>query len=277
MNVQSLLNGYEYLVITGASSGIGRTFVGHVLNVNPRLRVFNLSRSVPAPFMINGVELGVCHIPCDLGDREALDLAGQRLLNELERDGAGGRMLLVNNSGFGTYAPFPEPKAAVHDTLLAVNVRAPLMLTALLLPLLRKRGGDVVNIASTAAFQPTPGMATYGASKAFLLHWSLALREELRGSGVHVLAVCPGPTKTNFFRNAGLQTRVLPDSIGGEPGPVVEAALRALARRRGLVVCGWGNSLLAFLCSKLPKVVAAWLAAKVLGHFRPAGSGKACS
>jgi short-subunit dehydrogenase len=192
-----------------------------------------------------------------------------RLLSE--QGPSGGRILLINNSGFGSYGSFPEPGIARQLEMLDVNVRAPLLLTERLLPLLRARGGAVVNIASTAAFQPTAHMATYGATKAFLLNWSLALREELRGSGVHVLAVCPGPTTTQFFRNAGLQQAIIPDSVGQSAPQVVDATFRALAAGRGLVVSGWKNKLTTFLASKLPKVFAARLAARVIAHFRPTG------
>ena len=89
--------------------------------------------------------------------------------------------------------------------MLDVNIDAVVQLTAGMLPLMRVRGGAVVTVASTAAFQPTPYLAAYGASKAFVLHWSLALNEELRGTGVRALAVCPGPTATDFFHRAGLK------------------------------------------------------------------------
>ena len=273
MDTNQLLRGYTTLVITGASSGIGKSFLEHALKVNPELEIFNLSRSFPDISPINGTEHKVCHIACDFSDRQALDLAGKRLLAELRKEVAKGRMLLVNNSGFGTYGPFPEPNPQRHLELIDVNVRAPVELTGLLLPLLKERGGDVVNIASTAAFQPTAGMATYGASKAFLLHWSLALREELRGSGVHVLAVCPGPTHTDFFRNAGLADRILPDSMGQRAEDVVRTILEALVARKAMAVSGWQNKLSVFLTTKLPKVLAARLAAKVIAHFRPAPGG----
>ena len=87
--------------------------------------------------------------------------------------------------------------------MIDLNVRAVVQLTGRLLPLLKARGGAIVNVASTAAFQPTPWMATYGATKAFVLNWSLALNQDLRGTGVRVLVVCPGTTETEFFKRAG--------------------------------------------------------------------------
>jgi len=152
--------------------------------------------------------------------------------------------------------------------MLDVNMRAPVQLTAHLLPHLRARGGAVINLASTASFQPTAGMATYGATKAFLLHWSLALGEELRGSDVQVLAVCPGPTATEFFRTAGLAYTVTPGFIGQTPEQVVAASFRALAAGKALVVSGWKNKVLAALSSMAPKALAARVAARVIARYR---------
>ncbi len=119
-----------------------------------------------------------------------------------------GRVLLVNNSGFGAYGHFPEPNLEHQLELIDVNIRGLVDLTARLLPLLQARGGAIINVASTAAFQPTPYMATYGASKAFVLHWSLALNAELRGSGVtRARRFVPGPTDRRIFlQRAGLQS-----------------------------------------------------------------------
>src|SRR5207244_895627 len=109
----------------------------------------------------------------------------------LAREAPTGRILLINNSGFGTFGRFPEAELAKQLEMIDVNTRAVVHLTGLLLPLLQARGGAIITICSTMSFQPTPYAATYGATKAFALHWSLALNEELRGSGVRALAVCP--------------------------------------------------------------------------------------
>ena len=142
--------------------------------------------------------------------------------------------------------------------MIDLNVRALVELTGRLLPALQARGGAVVNIASTAAFQPTPYMATYGASKAFVLHWTLALSEDLRESKVRTLAVCPGPTRTNFFHAAGFASPPMQGGINGaldmSADQVAERALVALARGQTLLVTGWKNKLIAFVGSKTPKV-----------------------
>ena len=152
--------------------------------------------------------------------------------------------------------------------MLDVNIDAVVQLTAGMLPLMRVRGGAVVTVASTAAFQPTPYLAAYGASKAFVLHWSLALNEELRGTGVRALAVCPGPTATDFFHRAGLKQGSVPEVFGQTPEQVVAESLQALAAGRALVVTGWKNKVLSAFSSKLPKALVARIAAVVLARFR---------
>ncbi|MBI5380373.1 MAG: SDR family NAD(P)-dependent oxidoreductase [Opitutae bacterium] len=265
MRTFSMLQTFSALVVTGGSSGLGKSFIEHVGKLHPNCRIFNLSRRPPERTV---PDLILRHWPCDLADRAQTTRVCEELVATLNREVPTGRVLLINNSGFGTYGSFPEPNLARHLEMLDVNMRAPLHLTAALLPLFRVRGGAVINIASTAAFQPTAHMATYGATKAFLLHWSLALSEELRGSGIQVLAVCPGPTTTEFFRAAGLAGAAA-DAIGGQtPEEVVATSFRALAAGRTLVVSGWKNKVLVALASKLPKALAARLAARVIARFR---------
>ena len=185
-----------------------------------------------------------------------------------------GRLLLINNSGFGAYGRFPAPNLGHQLEMLDVNIRGLVDLTGRMLPLLQARGGAIINVASTAAFQPTPYLATYGASKAFVLHWSLALNEELRGTGVRALAVCPGPTTTDFSRRAGLQSGSVSPALSMTCEQVVEASLRALAAGRSQVVTGWKNRVTAFVGSKLPKPLVARAAAKVLARYQAKQVGK---
>ena len=102
-------------------------------------------------------------------------------------------------------------------------------------------GGDP---SQSAAFQPTPYLAAYGATKAFVLNWSLALNEELRGTGVRTLALCPGPTSTDFFQRAGLKEGAVPTLFGETSEQVVRVTLKALGRGKSMVVSGWKNKLM---------------------------------
>jgi len=264
-SLSEALSSFSAVVVTGGSSGIGKSFIELLVKLNPSLRFCNLSRRIPA---INVPELKLRHIACDLAKAEEISRATTEVQVWLEKEVPVGRVLLINNSGFGAYGHFPEPNRAHQLELIDVNIRAVLDLTARLLPALKARGGVIMSVASTAAFQPTAYMAAYGASKTFVQHWSLALNEELRGSGVRALVVCPGPTATEFFRRAGLQQGSVADSLGMTAEEVVMASLRALASGRAQVVTGWKNKLGAAFISKLPKPCAAWIAAKVLAQFR---------
>lgn len=153
--------------------------------------------------------------------------------------------------------------------MIDVNVRALVQLTGLMLPLLRRRGGAILNVASTVAFQPTPFAATYGATKAFVLNWSIALNEELRGTGVRTLAVCPGTTRTEFFHRAGVGgAERAPFAMTSEQ--VAEIGLRALAAGRAQVVTGWRNKVMTFAGSKVSKPLAARVSGKVITRLRGA-------
>ena len=225
----------------------------------------NLSRRKPdikiAPERLN-------HFTCDLSRAPQVEQGAREVAEWLRRERPVGRVLLINNSGFGSYGRFPEPNLAHQLEMLDVNVRALVQLTGRLLPLLRERGGAVMSVASTAAFQPTAFMATYGASKAFVLNWSLALNEEWRRTNLRALAVCPGATATEFQLRAGLKEDGVAKSLSTSCEEVVMSALRALAAGKAQVVPGWKNKL-ATLAGSIPsRPLAARLTAKVVARFR---------
>lgn len=166
--------------------------------------------------------------------------------------------VLVNNAGFGTAGPFAATDLATELALLQVNVVALTALTKLLLPpMLAQQSGRILNVASTAAFQPGPFMAVYYASKAYVLSFSEALAEEVAGSGVTVTALCPGPTQTQFLSRAGLgDVRHLarnPLAMGA--APVAAIGYRALRRGTRMVIPGFGNKLGALAVRLSPQRV----------------------
>lgn len=209
------------------------------------------------------------HFSCDLSDAAAVERAAREVEAFLTREVPAGKILLINNSGIGAFGPFHEAEMVHELRMIDLNVRAVVQLTGLLLPLLRTRGGAIMNIASVVAYQPTSYAATYGATKAFVLNWTVALNEELRGSRVHALAVCPGTTRTEFFERAGVGAGVA-QRFAMTSEEVVDVALHALAAGRVEVVPGWKNKLMTFLGARVSKALGARLSAKALaGRARP--------
>jgi uncharacterized protein len=263
-SLSEVLTQFSSVVITGGSSGIGKSFIELCTKLNPELVVCNLSRRAPD---INLGELKLRHFPCDLAQSGEITRVVPELKNFLTSAVPNGRVLLINNSGFGTFGLFPEPD--LHETLamIDVNVRAVAQLTGLLLPLMKTRGGVIVNVASTAAFMPVAYTAAYAATKAFVLHWSLALNEELRGSGVRTLAFCPGTTTTSFFQRAGVKPAAMAGRVSQTSDEVAQAMLRAIGGSRAQAVSGFASKLMVAFCTKLPKPLAARLAAKVTARY----------
>jgi short-subunit dehydrogenase len=177
----------------------------------------------------------------DLADPEAAGSIATELV------GAGVLVdVLVNNAGLGVYGRFSETPAARERAMIQVNVAALTELTKRFLPsMLERRRGRILNVASTAAFQPGPLMAVYYATKAYVLSFSEALANELEGSGVTVTALCPGPTVTNFQKEAGLErTRLFTSPLVTDPRTVARAGIAGMNRGRRVVVPGIANKLL---------------------------------
>jgi short-subunit dehydrogenase len=171
--------------------------------------------------------------------------------------------LLVNNAGFGAHGRFDQIDVARQLDMIRLNVETLVALAYRVVPGMVTRGsGGIINIGSTAAFQPCPYMAVYGATKAFVLSFSEALHEEYRSRGVTVLALNPGATATNFFAVAGEGARV---GASRTPQDVVATGLHALEARRGYVIDGPANRILAFASRIAPRGFVARVSASVLG------------
>jgi short-subunit dehydrogenase len=230
-----------WAVVTGASSGLGREFAralalrGYpVLAVARREeRLLVLAEEVAA---IGGqLEPLIADLSTTAGIEPLLARAASL---EVE--------LLVNNAGVATYGPFASTPAERELELVRLNVEAVVALTRGLLPTMLERGrGGVINVASQMAFQPMPYFAAYAASKAFVLSFSEALAEEVRGTGVRVTAIAPGFVTTEFAEVAGSNEaeRRFPHL---QPRRVVETALRAHERGRAVKVVGARYAFLTF-------------------------------
>jgi short-subunit dehydrogenase len=151
--------------------------------------------------------------------------------------------ILVNNAGVGLHGKFVGQEPESNAAQIQLNCGTLVDLTARFLPPMTAAGhGLVINVASTAGFQPTPGMAVYGATKAFVLSFSEALWQECKGTGVRVLALCPGATETEFFARTGEE--FLTDGRQ-TPKQVVDTAMAALDKSTPTIVSGWRNAILA--------------------------------
>ena len=164
--------------------------------------------------------------------------------------------LLVNNAGFGLIGRFAELDARRERQMIDLNVATLSDLCRAVAPgMIKRKGGGILNVASTAAFQPGPKMAVYFATKAFVLSLSEALHEELKPHGVRVSCVCPGPTRTEFGDVAGFGGNSLFDRVAMNAGAVVEAGLKGLDKNRAVVVAGWLNKLGAASTRFAPRAV----------------------
>lgn len=248
-------------LITGASAGIGEVFARRLAARGQNLLLVARSEEKLAALaseLSRAHDVSAAHFAADLTD----DDAPARLFSEAERRGLEVDTL-VNNAGYGSVGEFHKLDLQSELRMIDLNVRALVELTHRFLPPMRARGrGAIINVASTASFQPVPLMATYAATKAFVLSFSMALWEENRAAGVRVLAVCPGSTDTDFFRAAG--TRTPPPNITQTPEAVVDTALRALDRGRSHVVSGWGNFLMAESSRLAPRDLVTRIAGKVI-------------
>jgi len=255
------------IVITGGSSGIGSSIIKAIKTLTPAATVCNLSRSKPDNFFD---QYGI-HIATDLSDPTAVAAAAEQL-NIIIAEAEPGEVLLINNSGFGDYGRQQDLDRGKQLQMIDLNVRAVVDLTSQLLPQMLKRGGCVVNVASIAGFQPTAYLATYGATKAFVLNWTLALGEDLRGTKVRTLAVCPGPTRSNFFKSAGFETPPMQEGMSLTPDmtseEVAALTLQALAKGKSLLVTGWKNKFIAIVGSKFPIMVVTRIGAAILRKMR---------
>ncbi|MGH2957177.1 MAG: SDR family NAD(P)-dependent oxidoreductase [Solirubrobacterales bacterium] len=222
----------ETALITGASSGIGEQFARQLSDRGCELilvarredRLENLAEELPTEAHV---------IACDLG-RNAADLLGKVAKLGVDVD------LLVNNAGFGARDRFLEIPAGRQAEMVRVNCEAVVLLThALLGPMVERGRGGVITVASTAGMQPLPYEATYAATKAFALNLTEALNAELRGTGVKVLAVNPGPVPTEWQQVAGYEesgAEMMPGQI--EADQVVREALRAYDRGKRSMIPG---------------------------------------
>lgn len=256
-------------LVTGASSGMGEEFARQLAARGCHLVLVARSEGkmhALADELRRAHGLNIVVIAADLSDPNqvenvCLQLATQGLCIDH----------LINNAGFGTAGALLSRPAQSQQQMLQLNALAPLLLAQRLLPgMIERRGGGVLNMASVAAFFPIPFMATYAASKAFLLSHTQALAEELRGSGVRAMALCPGPVSTGFQKRAGYELGPLERLAELSSEQVVKRALAAYQRRSLICVPGVLNKIEAWLPRLIPY---RWAGAVVGAIMRWMGRG----
>jgi hypothetical protein len=256
-------------LVTGASGGLGEEFArlfaadGHdlVLVSRDAARLNALKDDLAAR---HGVRVDA--LPLDLSRPGAAESVRASLGPRAEEVG-----FLINNAGFGTFGPFASLDAATELAEIQLNVVTLTHLTRLFLPdMLARKRGRILNVASTAAFQAGPLMAVYYATKAYVLSFSEALANELKGSGVTVTCLCPGPTRTRFMERAGMGESRLYTSraVMMEAAAVARKGYRALLKGRTLVIPGALNKLLAFSVRLGPRKASAAVVRSLLEGLR---------
>ncbi|MGA2409536.1 MAG: SDR family oxidoreductase [Candidatus Binataceae bacterium] len=239
-------------LITGASSGLGEVFAHQLARAKYDLVLTARREGRLASVAAKARELGAARteiIACDLGRRGAAEELCQELAKRgLQID------YLVNNAGFGTSGRFDRLPLEREIEEIELNVTSLVALTRLLLPpMVERHSGTIINVASTAAFQALPYMTTYGATKAFVLHFTEGLAGELAGSGVRVLALCPGPVKTEFQAVAKNENGKLPDFVHVSAETVVAQGIAAAASGRMVHIPGVMNLMAAEFTRLMPR------------------------
>jgi short-subunit dehydrogenase len=252
-------------LVTGSSSGIGSEIatrlaargLGVTLVARSEAKLQALAKELVANFGVRAET-----IVCDLADAEAR----QGIVDELETRSLSVNVL-VNNAGFTTMGPVSTADPATQLALVRTDVEAVVHLCTLFVPaMVERRSGAVLNVASTAAYQPVPGQAAYGASKAFVLSYTHALRGELRPAGVTVTALCPGPVETGFAEAAGMApdefSASVPKVMLVTPYEVARTAVAAMDADKAVVIPGAANRLTAAAGWLAPRSVLVPMVAK---------------
>lgn len=240
------------VLITGASNGIGYELAklfardGYylVLVARSREKLLALANEMQQQY---GTDSTI--ISKDLAKSEApLEIMTELDERNLSID------ILINNAGFGMFGPFARMEATEILHMIQVNITALTQLTHLLIPaMIQRKSGKILNVASTAAFQPGPLMAVYYATKAYVLSFSEAIGNELQPYGITVSALCPGPTDTGFEKRARLEQSKLFQGVNMDAATVARVGYEGLFKAESIVIPGWKNRLLAFSVRFTPR------------------------
>src|SRR5213080_3117162 len=255
-------------LITGASSGIGEAFARRLAARGHNLLLVSRTEEnliTLCSELGRGQRIRAQFVAIDLSQPDApAQLFEEATRRDLQID------FLINNAGFGSMGDFADFDLARELNMIDLNVKSLVELThRFLQPMIERKQGAIINVASTAAFQPVPFMATYAATKAFVLSFSEALWEENRAYGIKVLALCPGVTETGFF--VASQMKKPPARFVQTSEDVVETALRGLKRGKSSIISGWPNLLMIEVERIVPRSLILRVAGMALRNYSEKG------
>ena len=254
----------RYALITGASQGLGRCYALELARLGFNTLLVALPGSGLREVAAESRSLGVESIPFET------DLCDEKALSALCRhiNARYSLCMIINNAGTGGTKLFTTCPPDYLDHILSLNMRVPVLLIRYLLPNLRHAPqGFILNVASMTAFSPVGFKTVYPASKRFILQFSLGLREELRGTGISVSAVAPGPMKTNAEITRRIERQGAFGKLGLlSPEQVAHLSLQGLFRRKAVILPGWSNHINRLLLSLIPTALLVPLMSRVIAR-----------
>lgn len=256
-----------YALITGASKGIGKAIAIELAsqgyNILLVARNENELKGVCRE-IVNRTKVKAAFLPLDLSLASAPKKV-EEWIRSLDAD----LHILVNNAGYGLSGRFENQNLNDIQNMMQLNMLTLVSLTHLLLPKLKQHSKSyILNVASISAYQSTPNLAVYAASKTFVVSFSRALNHELKNSGVSVTCVSPGPTNTAFVERANLTEKGLErmKKVHMQPHEVAQTAVRSLLNNRAEVVPGFTNKMASFMAWLFPKSLVERIAGRIIGN-----------
>ncbi|HVH98784.1 MAG TPA: SDR family oxidoreductase [Enhygromyxa sp.] len=249
MTTATELFGGTWVLVTGASSGIGEQFArqlaAHRANLVLTARSGDTLRALADELAkAHGIETAV--VAADLGAPGGAVTLCQQVTQPITH--------LISNAGFGTFGEFAQTNPEQQAAMVRLNCETVVVLARHFLPaMLERKAGGIIHVASIVSFMPSPFYATYGATKAFVLSFSSALSGEVYGSGVRVMAVCPGPVPTGFQEAAGITMAMTPQPNILSAAETVRRGISAYVRGDDVYVPGVYNRLSTWAVQKLPR------------------------
>ena len=259
------MKNHKTALITGASSGIGHELTklfaknnyNLVLVANDKGRLEKLATELSQEFNIS-----ILAIPKDL----TIETSPREIYDELTKKSIK-IDILVNNAGFSVYGLFASTDLQRELQMIQLNIISLTALTKLFLPeMIAKASGKILNVGSTGSFAPGPLNAVYCATKAYVLSFSEALAEELKGTGITITTLCPGATKTEFAQRAKIEDIKLFKGNTMDPKKVAEIGYSALMREKTMVVAGCANKLTIFSLRFIPRSVTAKISKSLMSR-----------